>query len=99
MGVFHPLALRKHETVHGRSFICVTFSALSNAAQRKIAYERGENIFVAEIDGSHAKKITAGALPDISPDGTRIAFTPKATRRIAPVPSGTLQSPTSPAAK
>jgi len=49
-------------------------SALSDAAQRKIAYERGENVFVADLDGKHAKKIAAGALPEISPDGTRIAF-------------------------
>ena len=65
-------------------------SALSDAAQRKIAYERGENVFVADLDGKHAKKIAAGALPEISPDGTRIAFNtegdaknPGPERRIA----------------
>ena len=38
-------------------FICLTFFALTNAGQRNIAYERGENIFVADLDGTHAKKI------------------------------------------
>jgi TolB protein len=56
------------------TFFCVAFSALVDAAQRKIAYERGENIFVADVDGAHSKKIAQGALPQISPDGTRVAF-------------------------
>ena len=51
--------------------LCVAFSGLGNAAERKIAYEHDENIFVADIDGKHPKKIAAGALPEISPDGTR----------------------------
>ncbi len=42
-------------------FLCVAFFELSNAAQRKIAYERSENIFVADLDGTHAKKVAAGA--------------------------------------
>jgi TolB protein len=67
-------------------FICVTFSALSNAAQRKIAYERSENIFVADLDGAHAKKVAAGALPDISPDGTRIAFNTEGDAKNRPGP-------------
>ena len=55
-------------------FICLAFSARAGAAGRKIAYERGENIFIADIDGSHARKIADGALPEISPDGTCVAF-------------------------
>ena len=55
-------------------FLCVAFSAVVNAAQRKIAYERGEKIFVADVDGTHSKKLAEGALPEISPDGTRVAF-------------------------
>src|SRR5262249_30296442 len=55
-------------------FACLVFSAVSNSAQRKIAYEQGENIFVADVDGTHAKKIADGALPEISPDGARVAF-------------------------
>jgi hypothetical protein len=55
-------------------FLCVAFSSFVNAAQRKIAYERGEKIFVADVDGTHSKKVADGALPEISPDGTRIAL-------------------------
>ncbi len=44
------------------------------SAPRKIAYEQRENIFVADLDGARARKIAVGALPDISPDGTRVAF-------------------------
>ena len=36
-------------------FICVAFSAFVNAAQRKIAYDRGGKIFVADVDGTHSK--------------------------------------------
>ena len=55
-------------------FVCVAFSAFVNAGQRKIAYERAEKISVADADGTHSKKIAEGALPEISPDGTRVAF-------------------------
>ncbi len=55
-------------------FLCIALSALGHAAQRKIAYEHRDNIFVADIDATHPKKIAAGALPEISPDGTRVAF-------------------------
>ena len=44
-------------------FICVAFSALVNAAERKIAYDRGGKIFVADVDGTHSKKIADGAWP------------------------------------
>ena len=43
-------------------FVCVAFSALVNAAQRKIAYERGENIFVADADGTHFKENCGGRI-------------------------------------
>ena len=67
-------------------FICLTFFALANAAQRKIAYERGENIFVADTDGSHSKKIAVGALPEISPDGTHVAFNTVGDAKTRPGP-------------
>src|SRR4029453_6659303 len=66
--------------------ICVTLSVLTNAAERKIAYERGENIFVANADGTHSKKIAAGALPEISPDGTRVAFNTEGDAKNRPGP-------------
>jgi TolB protein len=45
------------------SLALVTFAA---EAQRKIAFERGNNIWVANLDGTAAKKIAAGSLPNIS---------------------------------
>ncbi len=56
------------------------------ASPRKIAYEQGENIFVADLDGTHTKKVANGALPDISPDGTRIAFNTEGDAKNRPGP-------------
>jgi TolB protein len=66
--------------------ICLSLSAGTNAAERKIAYERGENIFVANVDGTHSKKIAAGALPEISPEGTRVAFNTEGDAKTRPGP-------------
>ncbi len=67
-------------------FLCVALSALNHAAERKIAYEHRDNIFVANIDGTHQKKITTGALPEISPDGTRVAFNTSEDSKTRPGP-------------
>jgi TolB protein len=67
-------------------FLCIAFSALSYAAPRKIAYEHREDIFVADADGTHPRKIAAGALPEISPDGTRVAFNTEADAKTRPGP-------------
>ena len=67
-------------------FLCVALSGISQAAQHKIAYERGENIIVADSDGTHSKKIAEGALPEISPDGTRVAFNTEGDAKNRPGP-------------
>jgi TolB protein len=67
-------------------FGCLAFSTFTNAAQRKIAYEHRENIFVADTDGTHQKKIAEGALPEISPDGTRVAFNTVTDAKTRPGP-------------
>src|SRR6266699_7073046 len=67
-------------------FLCIALSALGHAAQRKIAYEHRDNIFVADIDGTHQKKIAAGSLPDISPDGTRVTFNTDEDSKTRPGP-------------
>ena len=54
--------------------LCVAFSKLVLAADRKIAYDRVGKIFVADVDGTHPKKIAEGDWPEISPDGKRVAF-------------------------
>jgi len=67
-------------------FACLVFSPVSNSAQRKIAYEQGENVFISDVYGKHAKKIAAGALPEISPDGARIAFNTEGDAKNRPGP-------------
>jgi TolB protein len=66
--------------------LCVVAVTLANAGPRKIAYEHDENIFVADTDGSHAKKVATGALPAISPDGTAIAFNTEGDAKNRPGP-------------
>src|SRR5206468_554682 len=61
-------------------------SALVNAGQRKIAYSRGEKIFVADPDGTHSKKIADGDWPEISPDGARVAFNTEGDAKNRPGP-------------
>jgi TolB protein len=42
---------------------------------RKLAFERNDaSVWVANLDGTGPKKIAAGVDPDISPDGTKLAF-------------------------
>jgi TolB protein len=67
-------------------FLCVAFSAFVNAAQRKIAYDRGGKIFVADVDGTHSKKIAEGGWPEISPDGARVAFNTEGDAKNRPGP-------------
>jgi TolB protein len=67
-------------------FGCLAFSTFTSAAQRKIAYEHRENTFVADTDGTRQKKIAEGALPEISPDGTRVAFNTVADAKTRPGP-------------
>ena len=43
-------------------------------AAPKLTFERNGAVWVAGLDGKGAKKLTEGALPQISPDGTRVAF-------------------------
>jgi TolB protein len=51
---------------------------------RRIAFERGSAIFTANLDGSGAKKTAAGSWPDISPDGTKVAFNTDEPSRKTP---------------
>jgi TolB protein len=54
--------------------LCLSLIALAAGQQRKIAFERGRDVWVANLDGTGARKIAEGTCPDISPDGTRLAF-------------------------
>jgi TolB protein len=53
-------------------FVC---AALTQAADRQIAFERDNAVWIANLDRGRARRIAAGISPAISPDGKRIAFT------------------------
>jgi TolB protein len=67
-------------------FFCLTIAALAAGPQRKIAFERGNNVWVANLDGTAGKKIASGALPNISPDGARLAFNTSEDSKTRPGP-------------
>lgn len=54
----------------------ILFSCLCTglAAEQQIAFERGAAIWIANADGTNARKIGEGSAPDLSPGGTAIAF-------------------------
>ena len=66
--------------------IVLSATAVFGASSREIAYEHGANIYVADLDGNHAKKVATGALPAISPDGTHVAFNTEGDAKNRPGP-------------
>src|SRR5215813_10578489 len=60
----------------------IIFFALASAsvaltafpADRHIAFERNDAVWIANLDGTGEEKIGDGIFPAISPDGTRVAF-------------------------
>jgi len=75
-------------------FLCAALVVHAGDAPRKLAFARDAKLYVANLDGTGAKKVADGAWPNISPDGTRLAFnteTEKTTERhiaIADVATG-----------
>jgi len=73
-----------------RLAICIslflTLAGLASGAQQKIAFERGDNVWIANLGGSDAKKVAAGSLPNISPDATRLAFNTSEDSKTRPGP-------------
>lgn len=62
-----------------RKTICVAFTLASLSvtalpADRHIAFERTDAVYIANLDGTNEKKIADGIFPVISPEGTRVAF-------------------------
>lgn len=48
---------------------------LSSVAQpTKLAFEKDDAVYVANIDGSSARKIADGQSPELSRDGTKLVF-------------------------
>jgi Tol biopolymer transport system component len=56
------------------AFALASFSAAAFPADRHIAFERNNAIYVANLDGTNEKEVADGIFPAISPDGTRVAF-------------------------
>ena len=48
---------------------------VAGAAEHRIAFERDDAVWTANLDGTGEKKIAAGIFPALSPDGTRLALT------------------------
>jgi TolB protein len=58
-----------------RTLILLLLAMASIAsAQQRMAFERGDGVWVAAIDGTGQRKIADGQAPDISPDGMKLAF-------------------------
>src|SRR5256714_2772115 len=56
------------------AFALTSLSATAFPADRQIAFERNNAVYVANLGGTNEKKIADGIFPAISPDGTRVAF-------------------------
>jgi len=80
-------------------FLCVAFSmsAMRHSANLRMNMARISSL--PDVDGKHPKKIADGALPEISPDGTRIAFNTEGDAKTRPGPNVISPLPISPAAK
>ena len=56
-------------------FVVLALATEGFGAAPRIVFERNNAVWIANLDGTGAKKIADGIFPAISPDGTRVAFT------------------------
>jgi TolB protein len=56
------------------AFALAGFGATAFPADQRIAFERNDAVYIANLDGTGEKKIAEGIFPAISPDGTRVPF-------------------------
>ncbi|PYK04183.1 MAG: translocation protein TolB [Verrucomicrobia bacterium] len=56
------------------ALVLVISTVAAFAGERRIAFERSDAIYVANLDGKAEKKVADGIFPAISPDGTRVVF-------------------------
>lgn len=57
---------------------CLLTAGSIHARERALAFNRGGGIFVSDLAGKKPERIARGSWPDISPDGTRVAFNTEA---------------------
>jgi len=55
-------------------FALASLSATAFPGDRHIAFERNNAVWIANLDGTRAKKIADGIFPAILPDGAQVAF-------------------------
>ncbi len=55
--------------------ICVGLLPATVVAAGKLAFNRDNAIWVANLDGSAAKKVGVGDWPDVSADGSKLTYT------------------------
>jgi TolB protein len=56
------------------TFAVAGFGLTAFPADQRIAFERNDAVYIANLDGTGEKKIGDGIFPAISPDGTHVAF-------------------------
>jgi len=56
------------------AFLVLALNCFAADAPRKLAYEQKDAVWVANIDGTGAKKISGGQCPDLSRDGSKLVF-------------------------
>jgi TolB protein len=56
------------------AFALASLSATAFPADRQIAFERNDAVYIANLDGTGEKKVADGIFPAISPDGARVTF-------------------------
>jgi TolB protein len=56
------------------TFAVAGFGVTAFAADQRIAFERNDAVYIANLDGTGEKKVADGIFPAISPDGARVAF-------------------------
>ena len=56
------------------AFVLITSNIAAFAGEHRIAFERTDAVYVANLDGTAEKKIADGIFPAISLDGTQVAF-------------------------
>jgi TolB protein len=77
------------------TLLALAGAAFGADAPRQIAFERDSNVWIANLDGTGAKKLAAGYYPSISFDASQVAFNTeeaKGARRIAVITVATGQT-------
>ena len=53
---------------------CSTWGFAGEQPARKLAFEKDDAVWISNMDGTEPKKIAAGQSPELSPEGSRLAY-------------------------